>query len=312
MILGILFMIKQKIKKKIVFLGDTNSINIELVIKSFDLLKNKVHYIIICNKSDILKNLFFKRSKLKINEILDPLNFKNYKKNYLNIFNINNISNKKYLNLLNQIQISNNIANLTKYDLITMPINKYVFKKKIKFIGMTEYLGYLNKKQTVMLMHGDKFSVIPITTHINVKNIHKFITPKYLNSFLKNFFEYLKEIKKNINFNEIKFLCYNPHCGEKGSIGKEDILLKKLIKKFKNVHGPQPADSAFIKFKRSTLFISTYHDQVLIPFKMINNKSFNLTLGLRYRRLSPAHGTASDIKQKYIAENSSYLTCLLF
>jgi len=312
MILGILFMIKQKIKKKIVFLGDTNSINIELVIKSFDLLKNKVHYIIICNKSDILKNLFFKRSKLKINEILDPLNFKNYKKNYLNIFNINNISNKKYLNLLNQIQISNNIANLTKYDLITMPINKYVFKKKIKFIGMTEYLGHLNKKQTVMLMHGDKFSVIPITTHINVKNIHKFITPKYLNSFLKNFFEYLKEVKKNINFKEIKFLCYNPHCGEKGSIGKEDILLKKLIKKFKNVHGPQPADSAFIKFKRSTLFISTYHDQVLIPFKMINNKSFNLTLGLRYRRLSPAHGTASDIKQKYIAENSSYLTCLLF
>ncbi len=312
MILGILFMIKQKIKKKIVFLGDTNSINIELVIKSFDLLKNKVHYIIICNKSDILKNLFFKRSKLKINEILDPLNFKNYKKNYLNIFNINNISNKKYLNLLNQIQISNNIANLTKYDLITMPINKYVFKKKIKFIGMTEYLGHLNKKQTVMLMHGDKFSVIPITTHINVKNIHKFITPKYLNSFLKNFFEYLKEVKKNINFKEIKFLCYNPHCGEKGSIGKEDILLKKLIKKFKNVHGPQPADSAFIKFKRNTLFISTYHDQVLIPFKMINNKSFNLTLGLRYRRLSPAHGTASDIKQKYIAENSSYLTCLLF
>ena len=312
MILGILFMIKQKIKKKIVFLGDTNSINIELVIKSFDLLKNKVHYIIICNKSDILKNLFFKRSKLKINEILDPLNFKNYKKNYLNIFNINNISNKKYLNLLNQIQISNNIANLTKYDLITMPINKYVFKKKIKFIGMTEYLGHLNKKQTVMLMHGDKFSVIPITTHINVKNIHKFITPKYLNSFLKNFFEYLKEVKKNINFKEIKFLCYNPHCGEKGSIGKEDILLKKLIKKFKNVHGPQPADSAFIKFKRSTLFISTYHDQVLIPFKMINNKSFNLTLGLRYRRLSPAHGTARDIKQKYIAENSSYLTCLLF
>ena len=305
-------MIKQKIKKKLIFLGDTNSINIELIIKSFDLLKNKVHYILICNIIDIIKNPLFKKSKLNINEILDPFSFKNYKKNYLNIFNVNNISNKKYLNLLNQIKISNTIANLTKYDLITMPINKDIFKKKIKFIGMTEYLGYLNKKPTAMLMHGDKFSVIPITTHINVKNIYKYINSKYLNSYLKNVFENLNKIKKTINFNEIKFLCYNPHCGENWFMGKEDILLSHLIKLYKNVKGPLPADSAFIKIKKRTLFISTYHDQVLIPFKLLNKKSFNLTLGLQYKRLSPAHGTAKDIKEKYIAENSSYLTCQLF
>ena len=62
--------------------------------------------------------------------------------------------------------------------LITMPINKSIFKKKIKFIGMTEYLGKLNKKSTIMLMHGDKFSIIPITTHINLKNVHKYIKSK--------------------------------------------------------------------------------------------------------------------------------------
>ena len=84
------------------------------------------------------------------------------------------------------------------------------------------------------------------------------------------------------------------------------------IKLYKNVKGPLPADSAFIKIKKRTLFISTYHDQVLIPFKLINKKSFNLTLGLQYKRLSPAHGTAKDIKKKYIAENRSYLTCQLF
>ena len=61
-----------------------------------------------------------------------------------------------------------------------MPINKSIFKKKIKFIGMTEYLGKLNKKFTIMLMHGDKFSIIPMTTHINLKNVHKYINLKLL------------------------------------------------------------------------------------------------------------------------------------
>ena len=55
-----------------------------------------------------------------------------------------------------------------------------------------------------------------------------------------------------------------------------------------------------------------YHDQVLIPFKILNKKSFNLTLGLNYRRLSPAHGTASDIKFQNKADILSYLECMNF
>ena len=54
------------------------------------------------------------------------------------------------------------------------------------------------------------------------------------------------------------------------------------------------------KLKKILLFISTYHDQALIPFKILNKKSINITLGLNYRRLSPAHGTAKDIKNKNI------------
>jgi len=303
---------KQKIKKKIVFLGDINSINIELVIKSFKFLKNKVYYIIICNKNELARNKFFKKSNLKINEILDPINFINYKKENLNIFNVENINRTKHLNLLNQIKISNEIANLTKYDLITMPINKDVFKKKISFIGMTEYLGFLNKKKTSMLMYGESFSIIPITTHINIKNINRFINFKYLNSYLKNVLNNLKKNIYSLNYKEIIFLCYNPHCGEDGTLGNEDILIKKIIKKFKKIKGPYPADSAFNKTKINKLYISTYHDQSLIPFKILNKKSLNLTLGLNYRRLSPAHGTAKDIKDKYVADNTSYLACHLF
>tara|TARA_B100000989_G_scaffold246995_1_gene194252 strand:- start:98 stop:1015 length:918 start_codon:yes stop_codon:yes gene_type:complete len=305
-------MTKQDIKKKYLFLGDIDSINIELVLKSFGILKNKVNYILICNKKDLLRSNYFKRKKIEINEILDPISFLNYKKNKLNVFNINNISKKKYLNLLNQIQISNNLANKTKYDLVTMPIDKSIFKKKINFTGLTEYFGNINKKTTIMLMHGDNFSVIPITTHINLKNVSKHLSSRNIEFFIKNIFNNLKRKIYNLNFTDIKFLCYNPHCGEDNTLGNEDIMIKKIIKKKKRIKGIFSADSIFINFKISTLFISTYHDQALIPFKILNKKSLNLTLGLNYRRLSPAHGVARDIKKKYIADNTSYLKCLLF
>ena len=305
-------MTKQNIKKKYLFLGDVDSINIELVIKSFSILRNKVNYILICNKKDLLRSNYFKRKKLEINEILDPIGFLNYKKNKLNVFNVNNISKKKYLNLLNQIQISNNLANSTKYDLITMPIDKSIFKKEINFTGLTEYFGKINKKTTVMLMHGDKFSVIPMTTHINLKDVSKYLSSRNVEFFINNIFNNLKRKIYDLNFTDIKFLCYNPHCGENNTLGNEDIMIKKIIKKKKLIKGIFSADSIFINFKISTLFISTYHDQALIPFKILNKKSLNLTLGLNYRRLSPAHGVARDIKKKYIADNTSYLKCLLF
>ena len=87
---------------------------------------------------------------------------------------------------------------------------------------------------------------------------------------------------------------------------------ENILKKFKVIKGPFSGDSIFMKIEKRTLFISTYHDQALIPFKLLNKKSINITLGLNYRRLSPAHGTAIDIKNKSIADNNSYLTCLLY
>ena len=144
-------MIKQKINNKFIFLGDTDSINIEIILKSFKLLKYKVRYIILCNIEDFKDNYYFKNSKIKINEIINPISFLNYNNSCINIFNIKNISKKKYKNLINQINISNQLSNSTGFDLITMPINKAIFKKEMKFIGMTEYLGSLNKKKTFML-----------------------------------------------------------------------------------------------------------------------------------------------------------------
>ena len=78
-------MVKQKIKKKLVFLGDTNSINIELIIKSFKYVKKKVFYVVICNKRELLRNTLLKNSQVEINEIFDTIEFNDYKKDSLNI-----------------------------------------------------------------------------------------------------------------------------------------------------------------------------------------------------------------------------------
>ena len=298
--------------KKYVFLGDTNSINIEIILKSHSFLKEKLQYLLVGNKFELEEYIIKLKSKIQINEIFDPINFKNYIKNQINIFNIEDIYKDKYKNLLNQLVLANKLSCQTKYDLVTMPINKSVIKKKLKFIGITEYLGKLNNCETTMLMYGENFSVIPLTTHINLKDVSRYLNKIEIKKKLKLIMNLLKLKRYNLNFKEIKFLCYNPHCGENNTTGSEDIVLNDLINKnFKKILGPYPADSAFNIYKKNTLYISTYHDQALIPYKILNKKGFNLTLGLSYRRFSPAHGTAEDIKYKNKSDNSSYFACML-
>ena len=301
-----------KYKKKYIFLGDTNSINVELILKSHKFLKKKINYIVICDKSEFYGYIKKINSKIIINEILDPLKFTNYSESSINIFNVENKFKEKYKNLLNQLKLSNELCLSTGFDLITMPIDKSIFKKNISFNGMTEYLGKINNRNTAMLMYGENFSVLPLTTHINLKYIHKSLKQSYLKKTLKNILKLLKDKKYKLNFKRYKFLCYNPHCSESKTIGKEDYLISKLLNNnFSEISGPISADSAFNDVKRGTLFISTYHDQALIPFKILNKKGVNFTIGLEYRRFSPAHGTAKDIKFKNKANTTSYIQCML-
>lgn len=299
-------------KKKYLFLGDVDSINVEIIAKSLNNLKNEVHYLIICNKFDLKKTITKINKEIKINEIFDPFKFEGLDKQKLNFFNIENISKHKADNLINQLRFSNQISTKTNIDLVTMPIQKSLIKKKINFNGVTEFLGKINKTKTFMLMHGRNFSVIPLTTHINPKNISKTISRDFIWNNLYLLTKILKKNKNNYEFSEIKFLCYNPHCGEEGTLGNEDKNILKIIKSFPEIKEMVSADSAFLKFKKKTLFISTYHDQCLIPFKIFNKNGINITLGLNYRRISPSHGTAKNIKFFNLAKNDSYLECMKF
>ena len=134
---------------------------------------------------------------------------------------------------------------------------------------MTEFLGELNNRKTIMLMHGDKFSIIPFTTHINLKFVTKYIKKNLINNFINNILKQIRIKKYNLHFDKIKFLCMNPHCSENKTLGMKIVLflmsfliliiLKVLVL---IVHSNI----------KQVLYLSTYHDQALIPFKIINKK----------------------------------------
>lgn len=298
-------------RNKIISVGSFDSINIEILSKSISIMiKEDIKFLLVGDKTKIKRSFNKFNLKKKINIVN---NFENYKKKMINVYNTDNLKKKYSSEILNDLSHSYNLAVITKSDLVTLPINKYEVKEKINnFNGVTEFLGKLNNSKTFMIMKGDLFSIVPLTTHIPLKKVSK-IFLKQLN-YLEILLGYL--IKNQLEYKNIIFLGLNPHSGEDGTIGDEERILKSKIKilqkKFQNFKfiGPLSADSAFKNIKKNSLYISGFHDQALIPFKILNNNQINYTIGLNIRRYSPAHGTAKDIKNKNKAEIESFLECM--
>ena len=207
------------------------------------------------------------------------------------------------------------------HGLINLPLNKKDFLDN-SFPGVTEYISNKFKclgKET-MLLYNHNFSVSPLTTHLKIRNISKNLTSKKIINNFKNILAFYQKIinKKNL---KIGLLGFNPHNAIdffSNSEEKKIIIpvIRKLKKKYKkNIIGPISPDISFSKRKRDniTSLIGMYHDQVLTTFKYINQFSaINITLGLPFLRVSPDHGTATDIIGKNQADPKSFLYCLNF
>lgn len=199
-------------------------------------------------------------------------------------------------------------------DLITLPLSKeWVAKAGVKgFRGHTETLAEYYKRPTFMMMSGEKLNVIPLTTHVPLKDVVKHLKRlswKELGSAISRS-PFLKNPK-------LAYLGLNPHAGEDGKIGVEESTIlavgAKILRKAKfSVEGPLSADSAFLPgAKRYDLYLAGYHDQGLIPFKLLEGKKgVNITLGLDFTRVSPDHGTAFDIAGKGISDPTGLISCL--
>jgi 4-hydroxythreonine-4-phosphate dehydrogenase len=202
--------------------------------------------------------------------------------------------------------------------IVTAPLSKEALKRAgFTWPGHTEMLADLtNTKDYAMMLIGEPLRVILVTIHTALKNVPDLITKQRL-------LNTIRLAKKACDMLGIKnpriaITGLNPHAGEKGIFGDEEI--KKIIPAVKDatkegipVSGPYPPDTVFYKaFKGEIdIVVCMYHDQGLIPLKMIAfDKGVNVTVGLPFIRTSPDHGTAYDIAWKGVANPSSMIEAI--
>ena len=285
-----------------VTIGDINGIGIDIFLSLFS--ANKIKNAVLFSNYIFISN-YLKKNKinLKINLINGSLNNYTYKKNHLNLFSYKAKSNVE--NTFNSIIYSHEETIKKKFiGIVTLPIRKDLIIKKINkhFIGHTEFLQKLeNKKNSNMILIHDKIVVSPITTHIRINSVSKVLLKK--NYFLTQISNLHKILKIDLNIKDPKIIVsgLNPHAGENGKFGDEEIFINKLIKSLKskkmNITGTVSADSMLLNNKNYDCYVFMYHDQALIPFKYISKFSgVNYTGNLDVIRVSPDHGTAYSLK----------------
>jgi 4-hydroxythreonine-4-phosphate dehydrogenase len=202
--------------------------------------------------------------------------------------------------------------------LLTAPINKEnIQSEEFKFAGHTEFLESELKGESLMILMTDELRVGLITGHIPVADISKSITPKLIKDKVNLLYQTLKQ-DFEISKPKIAILGLNPHCGDKGVIGKEDDeIIRPTIKEIQDegklVYGPYAADGFFGSktYKQYDGVLAMYHDQGLAPFKSLSfGKGVNFTAGLDKVRTSPDHGTAYEIAGQGNADESSFKEAL--
>ncbi len=204
-----------------------------------------------------------------------------------------------------------------KFDaLITLPIHKQILSsKKNKFTGHTEYIADIcgHKGNEVMLLSNKKLNVALASTHISLKDVPSKITQKSLCTTISTLHHDLRK-KFKILFPKITVIGLNPHSGEGGEFGDEEIkIIWPAINKMQelgiSLTGPIPADTAFTPkvMRKTDCYLAMYHDQGLAPFKALTfGKGVNVTLGLPIIRTSVDHGTGLDIAGSNSIDPSSF------
>lgn len=211
--------------------------------------------------------------------------------------------------------------------IVTAPVSKKALHLAgHKFKGQTEVLeSFLahDGQHAEMLFVAKDFRVLLLTRHLSLQDIHlkkEEVVDKILR--LEKFFK----TKLKITAPNFALCALNPHAGEEGILGKEEMeilipAVNVLRSKGVDITNPQPADTLFIKggkcyFKNKPLpfdcYIACYHDQGLIPIKTVAaEKTVNMTIGLDVIRTSPCHGTAFDIAGKNVASEESMVEAIL-
>ena len=251
--------------------------------------------------------------KIKLEVLSDLSELKANKRNVIQVLRVSDCKNtncgKLYKSnaqyVLDNLQFGIDEAFKNKnHALVTGPISKEnIISINKAFLGHTEYIQQRTKSDKVlMLLASDQLKVALATTHIPLKKVANRISKELVISKATTLNQGLKQ-KFKIKKPNIKLLGLNPHSGEGGKIGKEEIdilipAVKELRKKKINISYPISADTAFTKknLKETDAFLGMYHDQVLPVIKALSfGSAINITLGVPITRTSVDHGVALDI-----------------
>ena len=204
--------------------------------------------------------------------------------------------------------------------LCTLPIHKKALQDGAGFAypGHTEYLAALAEvDQVVMMLACDALKVVPTTIHIALSEVPHQLTPELLRKTIEITDAALRR-DYGIADPVIAIAGLNPHAGEGGAMGREELnWINALIAEMQGegfaLKGPMSADTMFHARARQgyDAAVCMYHDQALIPIKTIGfDEGVNVTLGLPFIRTSPDHGTAFDIAGQGVANASSTIEAL--
>ena len=322
-------------KKIVIALGDPAGIGMEITLKALaskDLPQNMEAILVGCQKT--LEATYQKLTALGVSQLANPKNFE-----------IKNLPLDKpvnpgipssstgdasfiWLTKATTICLQENIRGL-----VTAPIAKHAWHEAgHHYPGQTERLAELTNSQDASMLFTAKSSLsnwrlntLLATTHIPISEVPKELSPDLLYKKIKVLVEFCKKFKENPT---IAIAGLNPHAGEKGNIGKEEVQwIIPLLEKFRQENpeikliGPMPPDTCWIQAAQAWNgnkaldppdgILALYHDQGLIPVKLLAfDAAVNTTLGLPFIRTSPDHGTGFDIAGNGSAKSESMVAAL--
>lgn len=304
-------------KKIAITTGDVNGIGAEITIKALNKLNLPKENIVLISNKTIL-NFYGK-----------------FNTNYEVIevdFNKENILPGKITSQSGEFsfQCLKKACELAKIDEISAIVTAPVSKEALhlaghKFSGQTEVIQKFlahNNQHAEMLFVANDFRVLLLTRHIPLKEIS--ITQEDIIEKIKDLNTFFRA-KFGISMPNFALCALNPHAGEHGILGREEIetiqpAVEELKRQGIKITNPLPADTLFIKAGQNYLknlstpydcYIAMYHDQGLIPIKTVaSEKTVNMTIGLDVIRTSPCHGTAFDIAGKNVASEKSMIAAI--
>jgi 4-hydroxythreonine-4-phosphate dehydrogenase len=303
--------------------GDVNGIGPEIVIKTLNAIipsnpDHKYIFAIPSNAFNYIISLISPQFKYSSgNDLSDP--------SFVSIITLPDVpltpgkpSRESGKTAYEAILLSADLANNKDVDaVITAPISKLALNlADIHFPGHTEiYAASSHVRDFAMMFLSETMNAALATIHIPLKDVPCSITTSLLQKLIPLLYNTLK-VDLNITAPRLAILGLNPHAGEDGIIGNEELnIISPAVNNYKYLDGPFSTDAFFANhlYKDYDLTIGLYHDQVLVPFKMLNFSSgVNYTAGLPIIRTSPDHGTAFDIAYKLIADSNSMLSAYYY